>query len=618
VKAKRISQKFLGGVLIFLSLITVLPTILSAEWTTFDFSVLTWNISRVGDRQKEADAITFSHIDPLLNVGLIGIQEDFTHSLYDKITEYNYKIQPSAEIALQLGNGLSVFSDFKLTNTQKVKWNDCNGTVGCWNDCLADKGFVFTIIEIPILLPNGRTKIFPIHFYSLHLDAGDCEDPISGSDSLARELQLHQLHLFMNANSNGMPAIIVGDFNINDILPYNIDQNTLTLFMSDPPNGQGLTMANDGKNIAYDITNGNNKYDFILFRSGNDSSIKLEKDITIVTNTNQLGYKVLDYSPFGGSDHWPVWARFKFSVNSEIQVCSPNGGESWYRGGTYDIAWISSNITKVKIDLQKGTSSTPIASSVAASTGYGYYEWNIPATLAIGSDYKICISDAENPSVTDTSDANFTIYGCLPDIPVLKSPANNANICTTTPTFKWYAVTANPAVDYYQVRVNNANGTNLYTSANLTGTSFVMPANKLQSGTTYSWYVRAHNLVGWSDLIVGGARTLNIVNITVPAKPELLSPDNNAVVNTTTPTFKWGEALVVDCLAVDYYQVQINNANGTKFYTSAYLTDRSFTMPANKLQSGTTYSWYVRAHNLVGWSDWSGRIIIIQGTIGPS
>ncbi len=194
--------------------------------------------------------------------------------------------------------------------------------------------------------------------------------------------------------------------------------------------------------------------------------------------------------------------------------------------------------------------------------------------------------------------------GAVPESPALISPANNATVCTLTPALKWSAVAATPAVNYYQVQINNSSGTKIYASGSLTGTNFTVPAGVLAKSATYAWYVRAHNSLGWGGW---SGRTVKTGDVGVPAKPVLTSPANGATVTTTRPLLKWDA--VTACPAVDYYQVQINNSSGTKIYASGNLTVTQFTVPAGILQCGTSYAWYVRAHNAEGWGGWSGRTL---------
>ena len=89
-----------------------------------------------------------------------------------------------------------------------------------------------------------------------------------------------------------------------------------------------------------------------------------------------------------------------------ITVTSPNGGENWIEGQTYNITWESTEIDKVMIELEKESQGWHLTYSVSASQGY--YSWTI-GDLTPASNYKINIWDTENTSISDKSDNYFSI-----------------------------------------------------------------------------------------------------------------------------------------------------------------------------------------------------------------
>lgn len=93
-----------------------------------------------------------------------------------------------------------------------------------------------------------------------------------------------------------------------------------------------------------------------------------------------------------------------------ITVISPNGGESFTRGGVMPISWSSlgSPGASVKILLYRGmfvsrtiTTSTPMSA--------GTYNWSIPSTQVVGSTYKIKIVSTTGSLIRDVSNAAFAI-----------------------------------------------------------------------------------------------------------------------------------------------------------------------------------------------------------------
>jgi len=75
----------------------------------------------------------------------------------------------------------------------------------------------------------------------------------------------------------------------------------------------------------------------------------------------------------------------------------------------------------------------------------------------------------------------------------LRSPANNSTVGSLNPTLRWYAVSAFPEVDLYQVRLmlNSSVVQDVY----VTGTQTQL--SSLIRDTKYGWKVRAENAVGW-------------------------------------------------------------------------------------------------------------------------
>jgi PKD repeat protein len=94
----------------------------------------------------------------------------------------------------------------------------------------------------------------------------------------------------------------------------------------------------------------------------------------------------------------------------KITVTSPNGGEHWVPGRIQTVTFnqIGLSGTSVKIELVKGT--TPMA-TIAASwpATAGSKDWQVPSTLASGSDYSIRVQSLADPAIGDSSNAPFTV-----------------------------------------------------------------------------------------------------------------------------------------------------------------------------------------------------------------
>ena len=100
-----------------------------------------------------------------------------------------------------------------------------------------------------------------------------------------------------------------------------------------------------------------------------------------------------------------------------VTVVAPNGGESWSAGLTKRIKWTSNSVAKIRLELLKNDLSQFII--VDDLENVGYYDWLVPPTQTVGTDYKIKVTLKSATYVTDVSDANFTI----PESIVVTSPA---------------------------------------------------------------------------------------------------------------------------------------------------------------------------------------------------
>ena len=119
-----------------------------------------------------------------------------------------------------------------------------------------------------------------------------------------------------------------------------------------------------------------------------------------------------------------------------LTLTSPNGGEKWKTGETYNITWNSSGVEKVKIYLGNFDSGIECVNVCGVPSGYGEvccdpcgyqliatdvsaspskYSWTIPSTQAAVSKAKIAIqSTATNGCPLDYGDNYFSIAAATP------------------------------------------------------------------------------------------------------------------------------------------------------------------------------------------------------------
>jgi hypothetical protein len=93
----------------------------------------------------------------------------------------------------------------------------------------------------------------------------------------------------------------------------------------------------------------------------------------------------------------------------QIQVLSPNGGDTLCVGSTKDITWLSEKFTDpVKIEYSTDGGQNWI--QIEASTpNDGVYPWTIPDSIS--NSCRVKVSDAADGEPKDSSDATFTIIG---------------------------------------------------------------------------------------------------------------------------------------------------------------------------------------------------------------
>jgi len=186
-----------------------------------------------------------------------------------------------------------------------------------------------------------------------------------------------------------------------------------------------------------------------------------------------------------------------------ITVAAPNGGESWTAGSTSTISWTytGSPGTYVKILLYKGSSLNRTISSYApiGSNGSGAYNWAIPSTQALGSDYSIRVTSNSNSLYTDASNSQFTIVGPPPPSITVAAPNGGESwTAGSTSTISW-TYTGSPGT-YVKILLYKGN------SLNRTISSYA-PIGSNGSGS-YNWAIPSTQASG-SDYSIRVTSTSN-------------------------------------------------------------------------------------------------------------
>jgi hypothetical protein len=119
----------------------------------------------------------------------------------------------------------------------------------------------------------------------------------------------------------------------------------------------------------------------------------------------------------------------KISTAKSLVVLSPNGGEGYCAGSPLLITWMYNNVasvTIVTIDISSddgATWETIVSGTPAADEAYW---WDVAASQPAGAGYLVRVSDADDPSIADMSDAAFAID---PPLVVTIQPITSDPVC---------------------------------------------------------------------------------------------------------------------------------------------------------------------------------------------
>ncbi|MBK9247627.1 MAG: immunoglobulin domain-containing protein [Ignavibacteria bacterium] len=216
-----------------------------------------------------------------------------------------------------------------------------------------------------------------------------------------------------------------------------------------------------------------------------------------------------------GGDSWSFMTQLTIIVaNPSVVLVAPNGGEIACRNSQLNISWTPINLSN-NVRLEYTTNGTNWTTIATVPTSPNFYLWTVPANIAIGSTYKIRVSDASTSSVNDQSNNNFTIH----TVPTIITHPKNDSVCAGG-SMTISVTTDNPTLYTYQWRRNGQNVTGA-TSAN-----YVIPNAQMGQEGDY-------------DVIVTGCSpvTSNIGIFQISSPPAFtLPPADTAVCKGTTAT----------------------------------------------------------------------------------
>lgn len=163
---------------------------------------------------------------------------------------------------------------------------------------------------------------------------------------------------------------------------------------------------NNVANVKIDYST-NNGSSWIQVVASNPASIGSYSWIIPNSVSASCKVKITDVSNSSVSDQSDNTFTISVAPVPSITVFSPNGGENWEVGSSHSITWTQTNVSNVRLDYStnNGSSWNQVVASIQASTGS--YSWTIPNTVS--TSCKVRISDVSNSTVSDMSNAVFTI-----------------------------------------------------------------------------------------------------------------------------------------------------------------------------------------------------------------
>jgi Arylsulfotransferase (ASST)/Bacterial Ig-like domain/Secretion system C-terminal sorting domain/Kre9/KNH-like N-terminal Ig-like domain len=210
---------------------------------------------------------------------------------------------------------------------------------------------------------------------------------------------------------------IFGDYAFG--IPQNIDSAYSPVQLS-PKNGE-IVNGVQPVNLSWGTRGLVKTYHLQVASDSMFNNIVIDKDsITSTSYTassltnNKKYYWRLQTNNRAGTSNWSP--SFYFSTASPfISITFPNGIESLAKDSTYIIRWQSNLSDTITIQLlNNGSLSRTIQNAIFSETNS--YKWVVTSDINPDSLYKIKIFSKSEPSISSTSENNFTITGSVTGI----------------------------------------------------------------------------------------------------------------------------------------------------------------------------------------------------------
>ena len=146
------------------------------------------------------------------------------------------------------------------------------------------------------------------------------------------------------------------------------------------------------------------------------------------TPSSQALVRVKDSSNTSTSDE----SDAVFTINKYVNITSPNGGESFTRCSTQDIAWHhggTSGVFRIDYSTDGGTTWSTVVNNLQRSSP-ATYSWTLPN--AVSSQVRVRVLDVNDTTKYDDSDLDFSITA--PPSPVVLSSPNGGEMWVTGTT----------------------------------------------------------------------------------------------------------------------------------------------------------------------------------------
>ncbi|MDD5594763.1 MAG: hypothetical protein PHY94_00785, partial [Candidatus Omnitrophica bacterium] len=223
---------------------------------------------------------------------------------------------------------------------------------------------------------------------------------------------------------------------------------------------------------------------FLPAASGQTNSGSYTWTIPDIGTTATAKIKIIDASSnYGGVQVTATSNAFNVISNPTITVTAPNGAEVYVLGDTLPVRWTSRGLQIQNVKIEYSADNFVTARTIIASTANnGSYDWVIPEDALSGSTIKVKVSMVGNPSVNDTSNANFRIRGGFN----ITSPAavGERRIVGKSENFTWTTRGTIANVKVLYSATGAAPWTTIISSTPNTGSySFAIPEPRVQTNT---------------------------------------------------------------------------------------------------------------------------------------